>query len=124
VPAACISVVDMAISRSGVPSVGYFAQIPHYISGEYPGAAAELLRALGRHLGIEMAEGDLPDEARALRKRLDTAAELDENTRNYVIRLEGMVDESRLPSGDDLIADIERFLRDQGNEMGGGGRPN
>ena len=124
VPAACISVVDMAISRAGIPSVGYFAQIPHYVSGEYPGASAELLRALGRHLGIETPEGDLPEEARALRKRLDTAAALDENTRNYVERLEGMVDESRLPAGDDLIADIERFLRDQGTEMGGGGRPN
>ncbi len=124
VPAACISVVDMAISRSGIPSVGYFAQIPHYVSGEYPGASAELLRAVGRHLDIEMAEGDLPEEARALRQRLDSAAALDDNTRNYVERLEGMVDESRLPAGDDLIADIERFLRDRGSEMGGGGRPN
>ena len=25
-----------------------------------------------------------------------------------------MVDEARLPSGDDLIAEIERFLRDRG----------
>jgi hypothetical protein len=124
VPAACISVLDMAVSRAGIPAVGYFAQIPHYVSGEYPGAAAELLRAVGRHLDIEPPMGDLADEARALRKRLDTAASLDENTRNYVERLEGMVDESRLPAGDDLIADIERFLRDQGRELGGGGRPN
>jgi hypothetical protein len=114
----------MAVSRAGIPAVGYFAQIPHYVSGEYPGAAAELLRAVGRHLDIEPPMGDLADEARALRKRLDTAASLDENTRNYVERLEGMVDESRLPAGDDLIADIERFLRDQGRELGGGGRPN
>jgi hypothetical protein len=124
VPAACISVLDMAVSRAGIPAVGYFAQIPHYVSGEYPGAAAELLRAVGRHLDVEPEMGDLPEEALALRKRLDTAASLDENTRNYVERLEGMVDESRLPAGGDLIADIERFLRDQGREMGGGGRPN
>ena len=124
VPAACISVVDMAISKAGIPAVGYFAQIPHYVSGEYPGAAAELLRAVGRHLDVEPPLGDLPDEARALRKRLDTAAALDENTRSYVERLEAMADESRLPVGDDLIADIERFLRDRGSEMGGGGRPN
>lgn len=124
VPAACISVVDMAISRSGIPSVGYFAQVPHYVSGEYPGASAELLRALGRHLGVETPTGDLPEEARLLRQRLDTAAALDENTRNYVERLEGMADESRLAAGDDLIADIERFLRDRGTEMGGSGRPN
>ena len=124
VPAACISVLDIAVSRAGIPAVGYFAQIPHYVSGEYPGAAAELLRAVARHLDVEPEMGDLPEEALALRKRLDTAASLDESTRNYVERLEGMVDESRLPAGDDLIADIERFLRDQGRELGGGGRPN
>lgn len=124
VPAACISVIDLAVSRAGIPAVGYFAQVPHYVSGEYPAASAELLRAVGRHLEIEPPVGDLPDEARLLRKRLDTAAALDENTRNYVERLEGMADESRLPAGDDLIADIERFLRDRGSELGGGGRPN
>lgn len=124
VPAACISILDVAIAGAGIPSVGYFAQIPHYVSGEYPGASVELLRVLGRHLDIEPPLGLLPEEALALRKRLDTAAALDENTRHYVERLEGMVDESRLPAGDDLIADIERFLRDQGTELGGGGRPN
>ena len=79
---------------------------------------------MGRHLDEEPSLGDLTEEADTLRKRLDTAAALDETTRNYVERLEGMVDESRLPAGDDLIADIERFLRDQGRELGGGGRPN
>jgi hypothetical protein len=39
---------------------------------------------------------------------------VDDTTRAYVERLEGMVDESRLPAGTDLIADIERFLRDRG----------
>jgi proteasome assembly chaperone (PAC2) family protein len=124
VPAACISVVDMTVSRAGIPAVGYFAQIPHYISGEYPAAAVALLKAVGRHLELELPGGDLEEEARTLRKRLDTAASLDENTRTYVERLEGMVDESRLPAGDDLIADIERFLRDRGTETGGGSRPN
>jgi hypothetical protein len=124
VPAACLSVVDMAVAAAGIPAVGYFAQIPHYISGEYPGASAELLRVVGRHLEIEPPTGALDDESRALRKRLDTAAALDENTRSYVERLERMTDESRLPVGDDLIADIERFLRDRGGEMGRGGRPN
>ncbi len=124
VPAACISVVDIAVSRAGIPAVGYFAQIPHYVSGPYPGASVELLRTLGRHLDIEPPMGDLEDLAGALTKRLDTAATLDESTRNYVARLETMVDESRQPAGDDLIADIERFLRDQGADLGGSGRPN
>jgi hypothetical protein len=33
-----------------------------------------------------------------------------------------MVDEARLPSGDDLISEIEKFLREGGQQ--GGGRPN
>jgi hypothetical protein len=48
-----------------------------------------------------------------------------------VERLELLVDESRLPEGDELIADIERFLREGGGgsddgdgdgEGGGGSR--
>ena len=63
--------------------------------------------------------GDLADESRQLRTRLDTATALEETTRTYVERLESMVDEQRLPSGDDLIGEIERFLREGGTE----GRP-
>jgi len=122
VPAAAISVLDIAITKAGIPSVGYFAQIPHYISGPYPGASIELLRVLGRHLGLELDTGHLPEEARLMRVRLDAAAAREETTRTYVERLEAMVDEARLPSGDDLITEIERFLRDGGNQ--GGTRPN
>ena len=44
------------------------------------------------------------DEAAQLRTRLDAATSADENTRSYVERLEAMVDEERLPAGDDLIS--------------------
>jgi len=118
VPAAAISVLDLTISESGIPAVGYFAQIPHYVSGPYPAAAIELLRIVGRHLDEDVDIGTLEDEARQIRTQLDAATSADETTRAYVDRLESMVDETRLPSGDDLISEIERFLRE-----GGGGRP-
>jgi len=114
VPSAAISVLEMEMARTSIPAVGYFAQTPHYTSGPYPAAAVELLRAVGRHLELDPPLGDLPEEARQLRARLDIAAAADETTRSYVERLEAMVDEERLPSGDDLITEIERFLRDQG----------
>jgi hypothetical protein len=116
VPAAAISILDMALAGAGVPAVGYFAQVPHYVSGEYPAAALELLSILEQHLGITIPHGSLEEEARALRSRLDAAAAADGQTRAYVERLEGMVDEARLPSGTELISDIERFLRDRGAE--------
>jgi proteasome assembly chaperone (PAC2) family protein len=123
VPAAAISVFDISVAKAGIPSVGYFAQIPHYVSGDYPQASIELLRALGRHLDLELDVGHLPEEARLMRVRLDAAASREETTREYVERLETLVDEARLPSGDDLISEIERFLR-EGGQQGGSGRPN
>lgn len=116
VPGACISVVEMAAAAAGIPSVGYFAQVPHYVSGPYAPAAVALLRALETHLGTELPMAGLEQEARQLRNRLDAAAAVEETTRTYVERLESMVDEERLPSGDELIGEIERFLRERGNE--------
>ena len=124
VPAACISVLDVAVSKSGIPAVGYFAQVPHYVNGPYATAALALLDAVNRHLEVDVAPGALANESMLLRQRLDAATAADDSTRQYVERLETMTDEARLPEGDDLIADIERFLRERGNELGGSGRPN
>jgi PAC2 family protein len=114
VPAALVSVLEIRAAADGIDSVGYFAQVPHYVSGPYPAAALELLLTVERHLGYPLDRGDLRDEAEQLRGRLDAAAAVDDNTRSYVERLEAMVDEERLPAGDDLISEIEQFLRDQG----------
>jgi hypothetical protein len=125
VPAACVSVLEVAVARAGIPSVGYFAQVPHYTGGGYPLASVELLRVLGRHLGTELDPGRLPEEARLMRVRLDAASRREDSTREYVERLETMVDEARRPEGDDLIGEIERFLREGGGDLpGGGGLPN
>jgi hypothetical protein len=120
VPAAAISVLDIAVAQAGIPAVGYFAQIPHYISGPYPAATIALLRTIELHLGIELPLSTLLDEVESMRQRLDTATALDEKTRTYIDKLESMVDEERLPSGDELIGDIERFLRERGTDPGAG----
>ncbi len=120
VPAAAISVLDHAVARAGIPAVGYFAQVPHYVTGPYVPAAVELLRVLGRHLGHDVPSGALREEARQVLARLEAATAADEGTRAYVERLEATVDEARRPSGDDLISEIERFLRESGQEGGRG----
>ena len=56
---------------------------------------------------------------------LDAAAASDEDTKAHVERLEALADESGQPAGDELIADIERFLREGGSgdeEPDGGSR--
>ena len=119
VPAALVSVLEMRAADAGITAVGYFAQVPHYVSGPYPPAALALHRAVARHVEIALDSGPLGEESDQLRTRLDAATSVDDNTRGYVERLEAMVDEERLPAGDDLITEIEQFLRDQGSE----GRP-
>jgi hypothetical protein len=116
VPSALVSVLEMRAAEAGIAAVGYFAQVPHYVSGPYPAAALQLLTSVGRHLGIDLDSGPLAEESDQMRTRLDAATAIDENTRSYVERLESMVDEERLPAGEDLISEIEQFLRDQGSE--------
>jgi hypothetical protein len=125
VPSALVSVLELAVSQAGIPALGFFAQVPHYASGVFPNAAVELLGRLGNFLGSDVPLGDLPQRALETRTLLDAAVSAEERTRSYVERLEAMADEARLPAGDELIADIERFLREGGSGSDdGGGLPN
>jgi hypothetical protein len=125
VPSALVSVLELSASQAGIPALGFFAQVPHYASGAFPTAAVELLGRLGNFLGTDLPLGDLPQRALETRALLDAAVSAEERTRSYVERLEAMADEARLPAGDELIADIERYLRDGGSSGdNGGGLPN
>lgn len=114
VPAAVLSVLELSMSGAAIPAVGFFAQVPHYVNGPYPTAALALLTSLGTFLGIDLPVGSLASQALERRKLLDAAAASDEDTKAHVERLEMLADQSRLPAGDELIAEIERFLREGG----------
>jgi hypothetical protein len=118
VPGAALSTVEMAVSGSGVPAVGFYAQVPHYVGGPYAAASIALLERVARHLGVPVLLGDLPDEAQRQRQRLDEAVASDDDTQRYLSRLEELAGEERVPSGDELASEIERYLReaDQGGE--------
>jgi hypothetical protein len=117
VPAAAVSVIDLAVAEAGIATLGYFAQVPHYVSGDYPAAAVALVRAVEHHIGDTVTTAMLELEAGTMAAKLDTAAASDDSTSSYVERLEEMSDEARLPSGDELIGDIERFLREGDDEV-------
>jgi hypothetical protein len=115
VPSACLSTIELAVSEGGIPTVGFYAQVPHYVQGPYAAATIAMLEHAGRHLGVDVPTGDLPEESLAQRQRLDAAVEADDDSRAYVTRLEQMTgEEQRLPSGDELASEIERFLRGEG----------
>jgi hypothetical protein len=125
VPAAALSALELSVSRGGVPAVGFFAQVPPYAGSGYAAASVALLQRLSGHLGVELPTGDLPDTARIERLRFDGAAATDPDTREMIERLEAMAgdpDEAtdRIPTGDELAVEIQRFLREQsGDEPGG-----
>jgi len=117
VPAAALSVIELSVSGAGIPSVGFFAQVPHYVGGPYAAATIALVGHLGRHLGVDVPLGDLPDEAAAQRQRIDAAVNADDDARGYLERLESLpAGDEGLPSGDDLAGEIERFLRGESGE--------
>jgi hypothetical protein len=117
VPSAALSVIEMAMSNVGIPTVGFYAQVPHYVGGPFAPAAIGLLDQLGRHLSVDLPLGELADEALAQRTRLDAAVGADDDAREYLERLEAMGGaEGSIPSGDDLASEIERFLQ---GETGG-----
>jgi hypothetical protein len=111
VPSAGLSSIELPIAEIGIPTVGFYAQVPHYVGGPYAAASVSLLRHLGRHLGVDLDLADLDEEAAAQRQRLDAAVDADDDIREILVRLEQADEE--LPTGDELAAEIERFLRGQ-----------
>ena len=119
VPSAALSVLELSMGSAGIPALGFFAQVPHYVNASYPSASIALLAATGQYLGVELPVGALAGRALERRSMLDAAAASDDETRAHVERLELLADQARLPAGDELIAEIERFLR-EGSDDGGG----
>ncbi|MEA2581595.1 MAG: hypothetical protein QOE83_2487 [Actinomycetota bacterium] len=112
VPAAALSALEMAVSESGVGSVGFFAQVPHYVGGPWAPATIALLDHVGRHLGVDMPLGELPDDALSQRSRVDALVQDQDEAREYLERLEELPAQDGIPNGDELASEIERFLRD------------
>jgi hypothetical protein len=121
VPAAALSTIEHRVSGAGIPAVGFYAQVPHYVGGAYPAATIAILEHAARHLGVDVPLGGLTDEAISQRERLDQAVAADEESRAYVERLENLVDNEELPTGDDLVSEIERFLQQRDGGAGGQG---
>ncbi|MFM7718878.1 MAG: PAC2 family protein [Actinomycetota bacterium] len=125
VPSAALSAIESIANDHAVPSVGFYAQIPHYVGGPFAPATLALLEAAGRHLGVTFGADELREEAAGQRERLDRAVAADDDSRAYVARLEAGLgsEEQQIPSGDELAQEIERFLRgESGDEPGRGGR--
>ena len=114
VPAAALSAVEMTVAAAGIPAIGYYAQVPHYIGASaYAPATLALLQHVERRLGVTVPLRTLGDDAIAQRERLDAAIAEDDDSKEYLARLEALASEERMPSGDELASEIERYLKEQ-----------
>lgn len=118
VPAACVSMVDMHVSQRGVPTVGFFVQVPHYVTAPYPSGVLALLQRFARHLDLEMSLGSFEEEARVHREQLDEVVAGQPEAQEHVRRLEAMNAEQQMISGEEIASEIERYLRESGGRDG------
>jgi proteasome assembly chaperone (PAC2) family protein len=117
VPAAAVSVIEMNLRDHGIPTIGFFAQTPHYVTATYAPAVLALLERLGRHLDVALPLDSLPADATSQREQLDRIVEQRPEIKEYVERLEAAFQPGwSIPSADELGAEIERFLRREGGE--------
>jgi hypothetical protein len=126
VPAGMAAAIEQKLHDQGVRSVGIWAQVPHYVAAmSYPAASVALLDALEQVTGVSVPARDLRREMVLQRERLDHLVASNDEHREMVARLERIYDDNdnandivvlsdelELRSGDELAAEVERFLRD------------
>jgi hypothetical protein len=120
VPSGVAAAIERQSADVGLPAVGLWAQVPHYASAmPYPAAAAALIESLDQAAGLQFGTGDLVDEAAKARTRLDELVGHSPEHLELVHQLEQQVDAAdggamTEMSGDELAAEFEKFLREQG----------
>ena len=68
----CRAMIERRAALRGMPALGLWAQVPHYVSAmPYPAASLALLEAANRVAGLDLPLGDLPRAADASRTRID-----------------------------------------------------
>ncbi len=120
-PTGIVGVLQDAASKVGLTSVSLWGAASHYLPTETnPKVALALLEALRDVVGLEIDIRDMQRVATGWQRRVDDEIAEDAELTDYVRRLEeagaAAGDLGPVPSGDDLAAELERFLRDQRSE--------
>ena len=93
------------------------ARVPHYIGNTYYPGVVALVERISRHTGIDIPLGSLVDESAAQRRQLAALIDTRPDARQMVERYEELADAQDEASGTDMTAEIERFLREQSEEL-------
>jgi predicted ATP-grasp superfamily ATP-dependent carboligase len=120
VPSGIHAVVEHEFAAHGIPALGVWVQVPHYASSmSYPSASIALLDGVRKLTGHEFDVSELSQQAAAVQVHLAELISRNEEHVQMVRQLEIQDDmvrhdrSSELPSGDEIAAEVERFLREQ-----------
>lgn len=121
VPSGVQGMIERRAALRGLPAIGLWAQVPHYVAAmPYPAASLALLQGANRIGGLDLPIGELAAQADASRSRIGELIAQNPEHAAMLQQLEAQADhqatssELSVTSGDELAAELERFLREQG----------
>jgi proteasome assembly chaperone (PAC2) family protein len=117
-PTGIVGVLHDACRNAGIPSASLWAAVPHYVSlAPSPRAALALCTRLADLVGAEIDTAELEEASERYSEQVSEAVAADAETAAYVEELEQRSDvldqESQLPSGESIAAELTRFLRER-----------
>jgi hypothetical protein len=125
VPAGVQAALEMALGAVNVPVISLWARVPHYVAAmPFPEASAALIDGLCAVSGLVFDTTAVRKAAQASRRQVDELIADNAEHADMVRRLESSIDSEEpsqfgidieVPSGDEIAAELERFLRDEGS---------
>jgi predicted ATP-grasp superfamily ATP-dependent carboligase len=122
-PTGIVGVLHAACQVSGLPSASLWAAVPHYVAATpNPKASLALVRKLEGLVGVAVDAGELEGAAAEYERQVNVAVQSDPDVQAFVERLEQVAetdsndDPGPLPSGETIARDLQRFLRQRGED--------
>jgi proteasome assembly chaperone (PAC2) family protein len=120
-PTGIVGVLHGACHTGGLPSASLWAAVPHYVAAApNPRAALALVRKLEGLVGVAIDGTALEAAAVDYDRQVNAAVQSDPDVQAFVERLERAAgdegEEEELPSGESIARDLQRFLRQRGEE--------
>ncbi len=116
-PTGILGVFQDACVQAGLPSLSFWAAVPHYVSQPpSPQATVALLQRVEEVLELTVPLGALPEQAAEWVKTVSEMANEDDEVVEYVRSLEERQTASDLSqaNGDQIAREFERYLRRRG----------
>lgn len=115
-PTGIIGVLHSACAVQAIPYASLWAAVPTYVPGAVsPKAALALLKRLRDLLGAEFETDELQNDAQEYVRQVDSYVEEDPETVEFIGELERHYDANHEASPEQLVAEVEQFLRQRGD---------